>query len=162
MIGLLAGGQDQAAIGQHDQPRADGHQGGAAQAAVPQVRGQVAEPLVASIGEQAQAMLRLIENLLDLARLQAQGVELKRQWHSLEEIPGTALRELREPLRAHPVAVDLPADFPLPEVEATLYVERPQYLRVHMANLRHKLEDDPTQPKHLVTELQVGYRLAGA
>lgn len=96
---------------------------GAAQAAVPQLRGQAAEPLVASIGEQAQAMLRLIENLLDLARLQAQGVELKRQWHSLEEILGAALRELREPLRAHPVAVDLPVDFPLLEVDATL-IER--------------------------------------
>jgi len=30
-----------------------------------------------------------------------------------------------------------------------------------MANLRHKLEDDPAQPEYLVTELQVGYRLAG-
>jgi two-component system, OmpR family, KDP operon response regulator KdpE len=29
-----------------------------------------------------------------------------------------------------------------------------------MTNLRQKLEDDPTQPQHLITELQVGYRLA--
>lgn len=49
----------------------------------------------------------------------------------------------------------------LHEVWGPAYVDRPQYLRVHMANLRHKLEDDPTQPKHLVTELQVGYRLVG-
>jgi two-component system KDP operon response regulator KdpE len=28
-----------------------------------------------------------------------------------------------------------------------------------MANLRRKLEDDPAQPRHLLTELQVGYRL---
>lgn len=49
----------------------------------------------------------------------------------------------------------------LHEVWGPAYVDRPQYLRVHMANLRHKLEDDPTQPKHLMTELQVGYRLAG-
>ncbi|HXE78913.1 MAG TPA: ATP-binding protein, partial [Rhodanobacter sp.] len=82
-----------------------------------------AEALVASIDEQAQAMLRLIENLLDLARLQARGVELTRQWHSLEELLGIALRELREPLRAHPVSVDIPADFPLLEVDATL-IER--------------------------------------
>ena len=41
------------------------------------------------------------------------------------------------------------------------YVDRVHYLRVHMANLRHKLEDDPTRPEHLVTELQVGYRLVG-
>jgi two-component system KDP operon response regulator KdpE len=30
-----------------------------------------------------------------------------------------------------------------------------------MANLRQKLEDEPARPRHLVTELQVGYRLAG-
>jgi two-component system sensor histidine kinase KdpD len=96
---------------------------GAAQAVAPQVRGQSAEALVASIDEQAQAMLRLIENLLDLARLQARGVELTRQWHSLEELLGIAQRELREPLRAHPVSVDIPADFPLLEVDATL-IER--------------------------------------
>ena len=28
-----------------------------------------------------------------------------------------------------------------------------------MGNLRHKLEDDPAQPKMLVTETGVGYRL---
>ena len=41
------------------------------------------------------------------------------------------------------------------------YLDRPHYLRVHMANLRQKLESDPAQPRHLVTELQVGYRLVG-
>jgi two-component system, OmpR family, KDP operon response regulator KdpE len=41
------------------------------------------------------------------------------------------------------------------------HIERPHYIRIYMANLRQKLEDDPTQPQHLITELQVGYRLAG-
>ena len=41
------------------------------------------------------------------------------------------------------------------------HAERTHYLRVHMANLRQKLEDDPAQPRHLITELQVGYRLVG-
>lgn len=93
---------------------------GAAQTAASRLRGQPAEALVASIGEQAQAMLRLVENLLDMARLQSRGVELRRQWQSLEEIVGTALHELREPLRAHPVNVDVPADLPLVEVDASL------------------------------------------
>jgi two-component system KDP operon response regulator KdpE len=39
--------------------------------------------------------------------------------------------------------------------------DRAHYLRVYMTNLRQKLEDDPAQPRHLITELQVGYRLAG-
>ena len=41
------------------------------------------------------------------------------------------------------------------------YLDRPHYLRVHMANLRQKVEADPAQPVHLLTELQVGYRLVG-
>jgi two-component system KDP operon response regulator KdpE len=38
-------------------------------------------------------------------------------------------------------------------------VEQHHYLRVYMAQLRHKLEKDPARPKHLVTEPGVGYRL---
>ena len=34
-----------------------------------------------------------------------------------------------------------------------------QYLRVHMANLRRKLEHDPARPRHLLNEAGVGYRL---
>lgn len=47
------------------------------------------------------------------------------------------------------------------DVWGPAYVDRAHYLRVHMANLRHKLEDDPAQPEYLLTELQVGYRLVG-
>jgi two-component system KDP operon response regulator KdpE len=49
----------------------------------------------------------------------------------------------------------------LQEVWGPGYGNRPQYLRVYMGTLRQKLEADPTRPKHLITELQVGYRLAG-
>jgi two-component system, OmpR family, KDP operon response regulator KdpE len=33
------------------------------------------------------------------------------------------------------------------------------YVRVYMGQLRHKLEDDPAQPRYLLTEIGVGYRL---
>ena len=32
------------------------------------------------------------------------------------------------------------------------------YLRVYMGQLRKKIEDDPAQPRHLVTETGIGYR----
>jgi two-component system KDP operon response regulator KdpE len=38
-------------------------------------------------------------------------------------------------------------------------VEHTQYLRVFMASLRQKLEDDAAQPKLIVTETGIGYRL---
>ncbi len=39
------------------------------------------------------------------------------------------------------------------------HVESGHYLRIYMGHLRHKLEDDPAQPRHLLTETGVGYRL---
>jgi len=37
--------------------------------------------------------------------------------------------------------------------------ENGHYLRIYMGHLRHKLEADPTQPRYLLTETAVGYRL---
>jgi two-component system KDP operon response regulator KdpE len=41
-------------------------------------------------------------------------------------------------------------------------VEHTPYLRVFMASLRQKLEDDPAQPRLIITETGVGYRLMAA
>jgi two-component system KDP operon response regulator KdpE len=38
--------------------------------------------------------------------------------------------------------------------------EEPHLVRVHLANLRRKLEADPARPRYLLTEPGVGYRLA--
>jgi two-component system, OmpR family, KDP operon response regulator KdpE len=38
------------------------------------------------------------------------------------------------------------------------HAEDTHYVRVHMANLRKKIEADPSQPRHLVTEAGIGYR----
>ena len=48
----------------------------------------------------------------------------------------------------------------LTEVWGAAHVESPHYLRIYLRTLRHKIEDDPTQPKHLLTEVGVGYRFA--
>jgi len=39
-------------------------------------------------------------------------------------------------------------------------VDQLHYLRIYMGHLRAKIEDDPAQPRYLLTELGVGYRLA--
>lgn len=49
----------------------------------------------------------------------------------------------------------------LTEVWGPSHAQDTQYLRVYMGNLRHKLERDPAQPIHFVTETGVGYRLVG-
>ena len=38
------------------------------------------------------------------------------------------------------------------------YINQSQYLRVFMAQLRKKIEDDPNEPQYLLTESGVGYR----
>ena len=38
------------------------------------------------------------------------------------------------------------------------YIEQTQYLRVFIAQLRKKVEDDPAKPKLLNTESGIGYR----
>jgi two-component system KDP operon response regulator KdpE len=40
------------------------------------------------------------------------------------------------------------------------YVEHDHYVRIYMGQLRQKLEADSTQPRYLLTETGVGYRLA--
>ncbi len=47
----------------------------------------------------------------------------------------------------------------LTEVWGPTHSEDTHYLRVYMKQLREKLEADPVQPKHLLTETGVGYRL---
>jgi len=46
----------------------------------------------------------------------------------------------------------------LAQVWGNQAVENHQYLRVYVGHLRQKIEDNPAQPRHILTELGVGYR----
>lgn len=47
----------------------------------------------------------------------------------------------------------------LEKVWGAAYVEHSHYLRIYMAQLRHKIEADPARPRYFLTEPGVGYRL---
>jgi two-component system KDP operon response regulator KdpE len=47
----------------------------------------------------------------------------------------------------------------LKEVWGPSHAQQSHYLRIYMGHLRQKLEADPAQPEHLLTETAVGYRL---
>jgi two-component system, OmpR family, KDP operon response regulator KdpE len=49
----------------------------------------------------------------------------------------------------------------LQEVWGPQYGDETNYLRVHMANVRRKLEPDPSRPRYFITEPGMGYRLTG-
>jgi two-component system KDP operon response regulator KdpE len=46
----------------------------------------------------------------------------------------------------------------LRDVWGPSYVDSNHYLRIYVGHLRQKLEDDPAQPRHFLTEVGVGYR----
>ncbi|MEO6304343.1 MAG: response regulator [Bacteroidia bacterium] len=48
----------------------------------------------------------------------------------------------------------------LREVWGPGFIDQSQYLRVFIAQLRKKIEDDPNSPKYIITESGVGYRFA--
>jgi len=48
----------------------------------------------------------------------------------------------------------------LADVWGAEFVEHTQYLRLYMGQLRAKLEADPAEPRLLLTDPGVGYRLA--
>jgi two-component system, OmpR family, sensor histidine kinase KdpD len=64
-----------------------------------------------------------VNNLLDMARIESGDVRLRREWHSIEELVGSALRATSRVLVPRKVATDLPADLPLVECDAVL-IER--------------------------------------
>jgi len=76
-----------------------------------------------AVRRSALRMSALVANLLDMARLQAGSVQLNRHWLPLQEVVGSALASLEETLAGREVAVDLPADLPLVELDAVL-IER--------------------------------------
>jgi len=47
----------------------------------------------------------------------------------------------------------------LKEIWGPNHTHENHYLRVFMATLRRKIEDDPSEPRYVVTEPGVGYRL---
>ncbi|MBP5987325.1 MAG: DUF4118 domain-containing protein [Azonexus sp.] len=73
-----------------------------------------------SIHEQAARLASLVGNLLDMARLNAGEVTLRREWQPLEEVIGASIKLIESALVAHPVKVSLPPGLPLLEFDAVL------------------------------------------
>ncbi|RQU50957.1 DUF4118 domain-containing protein [Burkholderia cenocepacia] len=95
----------------------------AAQAGDAAAAGRLAQregELVDAIHDEALRMTGIVTNLLDMARLQAGSLQLKRQWSLLEETVGAALAACRRVLARHPAHVALPADLPLLQMDAVL------------------------------------------
>jgi two-component system sensor histidine kinase KdpD len=69
--------------------------------------------VVTSMRAQATRMMRIVSNLLDLARLESGQTPMRADWQTLEELVGSARVALVDVLRDHSVVVTLPHDLPL-------------------------------------------------
>lgn len=77
-------------------------------------------------GELQVAAMRMstqVNNLLDMARIESGEVRLRREWHSVEEIVGSAVRATARVTQPRRLTTDLPAGLPLVECDAVL-IER--------------------------------------
>jgi two-component system sensor histidine kinase KdpD len=65
-------------------------------------------------------MSNLVNNILDMARLDAGMVTLNKQWIPLDEIIGTVLTRLQKPLLGRPLKVKLPPGMPMIYADAVM------------------------------------------
>ncbi len=77
--------------------------------------------IASAIRQSALRMSTLVNNLLDMARLESGRVQLHREWQPLEEVVGSALAACDPVLSAHPVEVRLAEDLPLLHLDAALF-----------------------------------------
>ncbi len=79
--------------------------------------------IAGAIRESALRMNALVDNLLDMARLEAGAVQLNRAWQPLEEVLGSARAVCAGVLAGRPLTVRLADDLPLLDLDAVL-IER--------------------------------------
>jgi two-component system sensor histidine kinase KdpD len=78
------------------------------------------QDLLQSIVDEAERLNRLVSNLLDMTRLEAGTLAVKKDWLPLEEVVGTALARMEKRLGDRPVAIRIPADLPLVQIDGVL------------------------------------------
>jgi len=76
--------------------------------------------LLETLREEADRLNRLVHNLLDMTRLESGALQVRKEWHPLEEVVGAALGRLAEPLRNRAVSTRLPQDLPIVAMDDVL------------------------------------------
>ena len=76
--------------------------------------------IAAAIAGSARRMSAMVDNLLDMARLQSGRVQLNLQWQPLEEVVGTAVAAVPGLAPPRPLHIAIPADLPLVCIDAVL------------------------------------------
>ncbi|MEA2248752.1 MAG: two-component system, OmpR family, sensor histidine kinase KdpD, partial [Solirubrobacteraceae bacterium] len=84
----------------------------------PSVDAEDRDELAAVIGEEARRLSRLVENLLDLSRIQAGAAHPHLDWVAIEDVVQTAVEHLHDRATTVPINVSLDANLPLIQADA--------------------------------------------
>jgi two-component system sensor histidine kinase KdpD len=76
--------------------------------------------LLEALHEEADRLNRLVQNLLEMTRLESGALQLHTEWHSVEEVVGAALGRFGKALARRPVTTRVPADLPLVPMDDVL------------------------------------------
>jgi len=76
--------------------------------------------LASSVSEEATRMSERITTLLDLVRLETGAIQPRFDLYALDELVGSVLHRLEQPLRRHRVRIELPESLPLLRVDGRL------------------------------------------
>jgi two-component system sensor histidine kinase KdpD len=76
--------------------------------------------LLESVREEADRLNRLVQNLLEMTRLESGALELRKEWHSIEEAIGSALRRLDKRLAGRRITTRVLPDLPLVAMDDVL------------------------------------------
>ncbi|HEY1014550.1 MAG TPA: DUF4118 domain-containing protein, partial [Herpetosiphonaceae bacterium] len=80
----------------------------------------VRQELAQTIVDESERLNRLLTNLLEMTRLEAAGVRIRKEWQPLEEVIGVALAQFDRQLGRRPVTVEVPDDLPLVPLDGLL------------------------------------------
>ncbi len=78
------------------------------------------QDLLEALHEEAERLNRLVQNLLEMTRLESGALQLQREWHPLEEIIGAALGRFGKRFQDRPVTTHVPANLPLVPIDDVL------------------------------------------
>jgi len=79
--------------------------------------------LLQSATEQAQRLNLLVENLLDMTRIEAGAIHLVREYADIQDLVGTVLNQMAWRLSGHPVRVNIAEGFPLVPMDMVLIAQ---------------------------------------
>ncbi|MDR3370225.1 DUF4118 domain-containing protein [Rhodoferax sp.] len=102
-----------------------------------------------NISHEARELSTLVTNMLEMARLESGQVELRKDWQSVEEVVGSAIRSSRHALGPLSVRTELPDDLPLVEFDASL-IERVLVNLLENA-AKYGVANPPSEPAIMVS-----------